>query len=128
MLEYLIDGISGDTPWGPRLREDDVATFTYIVSNTGAEPLTNVVVFDDRHGRIDCPATEVAAGATMLCSTDEVMRLSRVETWATVTADGLTASATDRERLYYHVKPYGRQDELLLQVTIDGREADSAPG
>ena len=64
----------------------------------------------------------------MLCSTDEVMRLSRVETWATVTADGPTGPATDRERLYYHVKPYGRQDQLLLEVTIDGREAPSAPG
>jgi hypothetical protein len=127
-LEYLIDGISGDNPWGPRLREGDVGTFTYIVSNVGDEPLSNVTVTDDRHGAIDCPASVVAAGATMVCSVDEMMRLSRVETWATVTAEASSGAVTDSERLYYHVKPFGREDQLLLEVTIDGHDADTAPG
>ncbi|MDX1691357.1 MAG: hypothetical protein R3290_10075, partial [Acidimicrobiia bacterium] len=34
----------------------------------------------------------------------------------------------DSERLYFHVKPFGREDELLLEVSVDGRDADEAPG
>ncbi|MDX1690764.1 MAG: discoidin domain-containing protein, partial [Acidimicrobiia bacterium] len=128
-LEYLIDGLDGETPWGPRLREADVATFTFIVTNTGDRPLTDVAVSDERHGDIDCPRTELAPGATLVCSTDEVLRLQRTVTWATVTATSdLGEPVEDSERLYFHVKPFGREDELLLEVSVDGRDADEAPG
>jgi hypothetical protein len=34
----------------------------------------------------------------------------------------------DNERLYYHVKPYGREDQIILEVSINGVDADSVPG
>ena len=127
-IDYLIDGLNGDTPWGPRLRAGDVATFTYIVTNLGSESLDDIAVSDDRHGTVVCPRATLSPGSTMVCSVDEVLRLQRTETWATVTAMGDVEQVSDSERLYYHVKDYGRQDELLLEVSIDNRDADTAPG
>ena len=36
--------------------------------------------------------------------------------------------AADTERLYYHVKSHGREDLLRLEVSINGVDADAAPG
>ncbi len=127
-LEFLVDGLNGETPWGPRLREGDVATFTYLVANVGGVELTGIEVSDDDHGAVPCPTDRMAPGSTVICSLEEVMTLRRMETWATVTASGGGEAVTDRERLYYHVKPFGREDDLVLEVTINGIDADTPPG
>ena len=42
--------------------------WTYNVTNTGPEPLVNVVVTDDRAGTAICPKTTLAPGETMVCT------------------------------------------------------------
>ena len=43
-IEKLTNGVDADDPTGPQLTVGSTAVFTYVVTNTGAEPLTNVVV------------------------------------------------------------------------------------
>ena len=100
-------------------------TFTYLVTNTGGVPLSGIAVSDDRVGVITCPAASIAPGQTLVCTRRLTAQLIETSILARVdTAQG----ASDTERLYYHVKPYGREDELILEVTINGIDADAAPG
>ncbi len=46
----------------------DNVTYTFVVTNTGTTTLTNVTLTDDRLGAITCPATTLAAGASMTCT------------------------------------------------------------
>ena len=124
-LEFLVDGLNGDAPAGPRFALGEVLTFSYIVSNVGGVPLTNVRVADDREGVIVCPSTVVAPGETMVCKRTWEARLIETSNLATVTADG---GVSDTERLYYHVRDYGREDQLTFVVTINGIDANSPTG
>jgi hypothetical protein len=124
-LEFLVDGLNGDVPAGPRIRQGEVMTFTYLVSNTGAVAVTGVVASDDRVGTVGCPAATIAPGATLVCT----RRLTAQSTETSILAKVATAQGvSDTERLFYHVRPYGREDELILEVTINGIDADASPG
>ncbi len=46
-LEKLTNGEDADDPTGPLLDVGSIATFTYLVTNTGDSDLSNVVVIDD---------------------------------------------------------------------------------
>ena len=127
-LDFLVDGLNGDTPWGPRIEEGETLNFFYLVENTGATTLTDIAVSDDTNGAIACPKTSLSPGGSMVCTLKKTARLIRTTILATVDARGAGQSVSDSERLYYHVKPYGRRDELTLEVSIDGRDADSPSG
>jgi hypothetical protein len=127
-LDVLVDGLNGDRYAGPRIEEGEIMTFSYLVSNEGSVPLTDVSIVDTAHGAISCPRSDVDPGETLVCTLRETARLIRTEFDTTVTARAGGQTVTDTERLYYHVKPFGREDELLLEVTIDGLDADRAPG
>ena len=127
-LDFLVDGLNGDTPWGPRIEAGETLNFSYLVENTGATTLTDIAVSDDTHGAIACPRTSLAPGGSMVCTHTKTAKLIRTTILAQVTARGDGSTVSDTERLYYHVKDYGRRDELLLEVTIDGRDADDPTG
>ena len=127
-IEALIDGLDGWWDKGPRIREGEVATFSYLVSNTGSVPLTNVTVTDDRLGPIWCPSTVVEPGVTMTCSTRELMRLGLYVTYARVSAEGAGVTLNESERLAWHVKETGRHEQIVLEVTVNGNDASNPPG
>ena len=64
----------------------DTIQYTFSVSNTGAVPLTGIVVNDAKVGSVTCPQTTLPAGATETCSADAVY---------TVTAADVTAGTVD---------------------------------
>jgi uncharacterized repeat protein (TIGR01451 family) len=74
-------------------------TWTFDVTNTGGETLTNIVVNDDKLGVITCPASTLGIGASMQCAETG----TAIEDWyynvGTVTGKRLsdvdTATATD---------------------------------
>ena len=124
-LEFLVDGLNGDVPAGPRFARGDVLTFSYLVSNVGGAPLTEVRVTDDRAGEIACPSRTVAPGGTMVCKRTWRAGLIETSNLATIRADG---GVSDTERLYYHVRDRGREDALSLVVTVNGEDANVPTG
>jgi uncharacterized repeat protein (TIGR01451 family)/LPXTG-motif cell wall-anchored protein len=66
-------------------------TWTYVVTNTGNVPLSNVQVTDsDSAVTVTCPATTVAVGASMTCTASGTAVAGQYENTATVTADAET--------------------------------------
>ncbi len=47
-IEKATNGDDADTETGPSITVDDTVTWTYVVTNTGDFPLSNIVVTDDR--------------------------------------------------------------------------------
>ena len=67
-LEKATNGQDADTPPGPQLAVGGVVVWTYVVTNTGASPLTQVAVTDDRGVGVSCPKTALAPGESMTCT------------------------------------------------------------
>ncbi|MEX1208150.1 MAG: discoidin domain-containing protein [Acidimicrobiia bacterium] len=124
-IEFLVDGLDGDNPAGPRIREGEVMTFSYLVANVGGTELTGIQVTDTEVGAIDCPETAIQPGEVLVCTRTRVATLIETSIVATVRTDQNVAA---NERLYYHVKPFGREDQIILEVTINGVGADSGSG
>ncbi|HRA55225.1 MAG TPA: hypothetical protein PLQ83_16300, partial [Thermoflexales bacterium] len=69
LIVKYTNGYDADALTDPRpiLRYQAAVTWTYVVTNTGAVTLTNLVVADDREGTISCPATQLPPYAAMIC-------------------------------------------------------------
>ena len=69
LIVKYTNGYDADALTDPRpiLRYQEAVTWTYVVTNTGAVTLTNLVVADDREGTISCPATQLPPYASMIC-------------------------------------------------------------
>lgn len=67
-LEKLTNGEDADTPPGPELAVGSAVLWTYVVTNTGDVPLTQVSVTDDRGVAVTCPKTVLQPGESMACA------------------------------------------------------------
>lgn len=74
----------------------DTITYTFTVTNTGDEPLTDVAVTDPAVGEVDCPAGELAPGDPLTC-TAEPYELTQEDVDAGVVENTATATATAPE-------------------------------
>jgi len=93
-------------------------TYTYLVTNTGPIALENIQVWDDNGTadpgddfQADCPATTLAAGASMECSATLTVNESRVNV---ATATGESEQGTDVS------------DEDDAEVRVPGVEIDKS--
>lgn len=103
------NGFDADSLTDPRpiLAHRAAVTWTYVVTNTGAVTLTNLVVVDDREGSISCPATQLPPYAAMVCVRVGVASTLGVYT-NTATATGtppVGPVVTSSNRSHYEV-PY----------------------
>jgi hypothetical protein len=74
-IEKATNGEDADTPTGPTVNVGSTVTWTYVVTNTGNVPLTNVTVTDDKlaPAAINCGAgtnviPSLGAGAAATCT------------------------------------------------------------
>ena len=82
----FVNGQDADTPTGPHVAAGSTVTFTYVVTNTGNDPLANVVVTDDKLG----PITSFTG------DTNGNGQLDLTETWTyTQTATALAGQQTN---------------------------------
>ncbi|MCL4858644.1 MAG: choice-of-anchor E domain-containing protein [Caldilineaceae bacterium] len=104
-MEKFTNGVDADDPPGLLLTVGDPVTWTYVVTNVGAIDLVDITLVDDMEGPIDCPSSQLAAGASMICTLVSAAgaQPGQYTNVATVTArtpdDGVnlprTVSATD---------------------------------
>ncbi|MFC1778197.1 hypothetical protein ACFL3I_12810 [Pseudomonadota bacterium] len=67
-IEKTTNGSDADDAPGPIIEVGQPVTWSYTVTNTGNETLSNVAVSDDILGAISCPQTTLAATASMTCT------------------------------------------------------------
>jgi len=84
-LKKYTNGADADQPTGPLIQVGQPVTWTYIVRNTGDQPLVDITLVDDREGTITCPKTALAVGETMTCVATGVAELGQYKNTAVVT-------------------------------------------
>ncbi len=68
VIKKATNGADADTPTGPLIPVGGAVTWTYVVTNTGNLPLTQVVVTDDKGVAVTCPKDTLAPQESMLCT------------------------------------------------------------
>ena len=124
-IETLVNGEDADLPPGPTVFAGTTVQWTYVVTNTGAEDLSQVSVTDDRGVVVTCPKTALAPGESMTCTatgTATVGQYANVGTSTGRTPCAVTVSDTDPAH-YFGIHP-----AISLEKLTNGVEADTPPG
>jgi uncharacterized repeat protein (TIGR01451 family) len=125
-IEKYVNGFDADTPPGPTFTVGETVTFTYVVTNTGNTPLTNVQVIDSTLGPVTCPTSNLAVGETIDCgpNTEVVIEAGAMFMEATVTGDdpnGTEVTDTDPVNFVVVKKAVPAID---LEKYVNGEDAD----
>lgn len=96
-IEKTTNGEDADSAPGPSILVGDPVVWEYTLTNIGVVPLSDIVVSDDQGVAVSCPATTLAAGASMTCTGNGVATLGQYSnlgtataTWTAPTASGTT--------------------------------------
>jgi len=101
-LEKATNGEDADFPQGPQIETGATVTWTYVVTNTGAEPLWGIYLFDEEEGHISCPARFLAVGDSMTCTATGIAESGQYANEAWVTGWGYTGQASDTDWSHYY--------------------------
>jgi uncharacterized repeat protein (TIGR01451 family) len=126
----FVNGQDADTPSGPHVHAASTVTFTYVVTNTGNAPLSNVVVTDDKLGTITSFTGDSNGNGSLDLTetwvyTQTATALAGQQTnTATVTGqDGGTTVSDDNPANYF-----GDIPGVQIVKFANGQDADSATG
>lgn len=143
-IEKSTNGLDADAAPGPTVTVGGAVRWTYVVTNRGTVPLTDVAVTDDRvdAAAIDCDGTgsdvvtgPLAPDASFACVATGTAAAGQYENTGTVTAtappttdvDGVitpTPPVTDSDASHY----LGVAPAVGIEKSTNGQDADSAPG
>jgi len=128
-IEKATNGVDADAAPGPELVSGTDATFTYVVTNTGNVPLSNIVVSDDVLGAI-CSITFLAVGTSDQCVAVATVVPGPYVNSGTATGtpllNGIPLPAVSDTDLSHHsgsVNP-----GIDIEKATNGVDADVAPG
>ena len=127
-LEKATNGVDADTAPGPALVVGSPVSWTYVVTNTGDESLTQVQVVDDQLGTVACPKTTLALGESMTCTasgTVQAGQYANLGTAAAITETTLLRVSDSDPSHYFGVLD---QPAIDLEKATDGSDADLEPG
>jgi uncharacterized repeat protein (TIGR01451 family) len=122
-IEKTTNGDDADLPPGPVLPVDSVVDWTYTVFNPLSENMLNVQVTDDQGETVTCPATEIPAGGTMICTASGTVLAGQYANVGQVTAevaDGTALNASDPSHYLGQA--------IELEKATNGEDADLPPG
>jgi uncharacterized repeat protein (TIGR01451 family) len=141
-IKKSTNGEDADQAPGPTVTVGSPVTWTYVVTNTGALPLTNVKVMDNPNGAVTCPKTTLAAGESITCTATGVAILGQYENIGTVTASWTSGTVTDSDASHYFGKSTtetegpkvqlchktGNGSYHLIEVSVNAEPAHRAHG
>ncbi|RKZ90673.1 MAG: hypothetical protein DRQ40_10745, partial [Gammaproteobacteria bacterium] len=125
LVERLTNGVDADLPPGPHVLEGDPVDWTYEVTNTGNDRLTNILLTDDQLGIITCPSMQLEPRESMVCSASDTATLGQYTNLATVSgqdAPGTVVRGTDPSHYFGYVS------EIRLEKSTNGQDADVPTG
>ncbi|WP_194410028.1 DUF7507 domain-containing protein [Microbacterium cremeum] len=143
-IEKATNGQDADTPTGPLVTVGGAVRWTYVVTNTGNVPLTNITMTDDMVAAedIDCAgsgsnvvAGPLAAGASVTCVANGTADTGQYANLGTVVASGpettdvdgnpVAADEVGDEDLSHYL---GIQPAVELEKATNGQDADTPTG
>ena len=124
-VEKATNGADADDAPGPLIAVGDPVVWTYVVTNIGNEPLTNVAVTDDQGVPVTCPSPNLAAGASMDCTAPaDTADPGQYENVATALGTAGTRTVRDSDASHY----FGEDPSIDIEKSTNGEDADNAPG
>jgi protocatechuate 3,4-dioxygenase beta subunit len=103
-VEKATNGDDADFPTGPYITIGGTVTWTYVVTNTGNVPLTDVVVSDNKEGTI-CTIATLDVGASATCTKTGTAMAGQYANLATATGWYMGMQVSDTDPSHYYGKP-----------------------
>jgi len=100
-IEKATNGEDADTPTGPTIVEGNTVNWTYVVTNTGDVPLTDIVVTDDQNVSVSCPETTLAVDASMTCTASGIAIVGQYANLGSVSGNYQQTVVTDSDPSHY---------------------------
>ena len=104
-VNALVNNANSNAAPGPRFMRNTVITVTYVISNAGNAPLTDIVLTDSLLGTIaTCPYSVLVEGEGMICTMTRPVGVGQNQHTVTVTATtpaDLNAIALGDDLLFY---------------------------
>jgi len=125
-IEKLTEGQNADAAPGPTLTVGSTVNWTYVVTNIGSRPLTNIVVTDDQGVVVTCPATTLGAGLSFTCTASGTVIAGQYENLGSVSAtlpDMTVVQDIDLSHYFGQAAP-----SVTIEKRTNGLDADTAPG
>ena len=113
-IEKATNGQDADNPTGPQIVVGDPVTWTYVVTNTGTAPLSNVSVSDSDLGAVTCPKTSLAPSESMTCTANGTATVGQYANTGTATGFYNDASVQDSDDSHY----YGVEADIMVDKSI----------
>jgi hypothetical protein len=124
-IEKATSGHDTDQAPGPSIVTGSAVEWTYVVTNTGNVPLSNVAVTDDQGVAVSCPQEALAPGESMTCSASGTAQSGQYVNVGTASGEDPTGVAvTDDDPSHY----LGVSPAAALEKATNGHDADAAPG
>ena len=123
-IEKATNGFDADTPTGPQVLVGGAVNWTYVVTNDGTLPLTDVAVIDDQGVTVSCPATTLAAGASMTCTASGTAVAGQYANLGSVTAMSTGGEVSDSDPSHY----FGVTAAIDIEKATNGDDADTPTG
>jgi hypothetical protein len=92
-IEKATNGQDADEPTGPTIPVGDPVNWSYVVTNIGDVPLSNVSVDDDQGVVVTCPQDTLAVGESMTCTASDTAQAGQYANLGT--ACGLSDAGTE---------------------------------
>ena len=124
-IEKATNGEDADNSPGPFIAAGGNVYWTYVITNTGNVPLTDVVVSDDQSVAVICPATGLVVGASMTCTGSGTAASGQYANLGTV--EGIDPSGkqvSDRDPSHY----FGSSPLVDIEKHTNGQDADTLTG
>ncbi len=124
VIEKATNGQDANEAPGPVLPVGSTVTWTYLLTNTGAVPLTNISVIDDQGVVVAIPATTLQPGESMCGTATGIATAGQYKNIGTVVGYNADHMVTDQDPSHY----FGSQAAIDIEKATNGQDADEAPG
>ena len=135
-IEKATNGVDADTAPGVELIVGEVATFTFVATNTGNVDLADVSITDDVLGPI-CDIENLAVGASETCETTATVTEGQQQNVATATGQPIDPATgepvgdpvtADDPSNHIGIVPFVPAPGIDIEKATNGVDADTAPG
>jgi hypothetical protein len=121
----LTNGVDAHAAPGPSIPTGATVTWEYLVTNTGAVEVTDIVVEDDDPAlTVNCPQDALAPGESMACTASGKAKACQYKNIGSVSGLSSSGAVNDSDPSHY----FGSQGEALSLVSIllNGQDASNA--